>query len=494
MNPAGSRDGLAVLDRCGAVTRQGLIALVGDPALGGPLFIEGLSERGHQAVRAESLAELLQGGAQGRAFDLVFLELPNSRIEDTGRIQEIKRFHASTMVVVVAPSPSTEFVIRVFRAGAFDFVTYPPRPEQLLDLVDRAVALRDKGMERRHLAERLEEERRRVTQLRRELGDDPFGQIKGTSDKIRRLVENMREVARTDCTVLITGESGTGKGLFARALHDASNRSEGPFVEASCVAYSEGILHSELFGHEKGAFTGAIRKKKGRFEMASGGTIFLDEIGEISHATQLLLLRVLQDHTFERVGGEETLEADARLVAATSRNLQRGVEEGSFRKDLYYRLNVIPVHIPPLREHPEDVPVLAQYFLVMAAQRLMRPVGGFSPEVMQRLARHRWPGNVRELENMVERLVAMSRSSIIGLDDIPEDLGSSPGPLPARPGTLRQMEIQRILETLRVCGGNKKLAAQSLGIHRTTLYARMRRYGIPIGEDGGAQESAPRSS
>jgi two-component system response regulator HydG len=240
------------------------------------------------------------------------------------------------------------------------------------------------------------------------------------------------------------------------------------------------VLHSELFGHERGAFTGAAKTKRGRFELAQGGTLFLDEIGEISTATQLLLLRVLQDRTFERVGGEQTLEADVRLVAATNRDLQRAIEEGAFRSDLFYRLNVIPIHLPALREHPEDIPSLAQHFLVRAAERLGKRVDGFSPEALEALVRYRWPGNIRELENTIERMLVLNRTGLVEQQDLPPALAERGRTQPAgpAPGTLQSLERERIAEVLRDAGGNKKLAARRLGIHRSTLYAKLRRYGL----------------
>jgi two-component system response regulator HydG len=249
-------------------------------------------------------------------------------------------------------------------------------------------------------------------------------------------------------------------------------------VEANCVVYSEGILHSELFGHERGAFTGAARTKKGRFELAAEGTLFLDEIGEIPAATQLLLLRVLQDRTFERVGGEETLEANVRLIAATNRDLQEAIQQGEFRSDLYYRLNVIPVHMPALREHPEDIPVMAQHFLASYAARLGREIEGFSEEALGALVRYNWPGNVRELQNVIERIVVLNRGSLVQMPDLPANLREALTEMVFRdmPGTLQDVERVRIADALRESNGNKKLAASRLGIHRSTLYAKIRRY------------------
>jgi two-component system response regulator HydG len=249
-------------------------------------------------------------------------------------------------------------------------------------------------------------------------------------------------------------------------------------------------LHSELFGHEKGAFTGADRAKKGRLELARGGTLFLDEIGDISAATQLLLLRVLQERTYERVGGERTLEAEVRLVAATNRDLQEAMKQGAFREDLFYRLNVIPVHLPPLRERPEDVPLLAQHFLADSAARLGRRIESFTPEAMDALVRHHWPGNTRELENMVERIVVLNRSGVAEVQDLPAEMRQlPPTPDPASGSeTLRSMERRQIIEALRAADGNKKKAARSLGIHRSSLYAKMRRYGLLESAEAGRTE------
>jgi transcriptional regulator with PAS, ATPase and Fis domain len=331
------------------------------------------------------------------------------------------------------------------------------------------------------MAEELESERLKVIRMRTELQlDDPFYKIIGRSGVLTDFVDTIREVARTDSTVLLTGESGTGKSLVARTIHEASSRASGPFVQANCVVYSEGVLQSELFGHEKGAFTGAARMKKGRFELARAGTIFLDEIGEITPAIQLMLLRVLQERTFERVGGEETLDADVRLIAATNRDLQEAIRQGTFRSDLYYRLNVIPIHLPALREHPDDVPVLSQHFLMRSANRLNREVPEFGDDAMDALTRYSWPGNVRELENVMERLVVLVRAGRVELRDLPSAIreGMSDVRLRSAPGTLQELERVRIVDALEQANGNKKLAARKLGIHRSTLYAKLRRYGL----------------
>ena len=439
-----------------------------------------LAAAGHTVDLAADGDEVIEKTRQ-HVYDLVLTDLVFPPTDGIELLKAVKRLRPSTLVVLFSGQAGVENVMRAFRAGAFDFIEKPVPRERLLELAAKAVEVRNLGARRRAMAEELESQRLEVMQLKQQLGlDDPFGKLIGSSAILRGFVETLREVARTDSTVLLTGESGTGKGLVAKTIHEASSRRDEAFVEANCVVYSEGVLHSELFGHERGAFTGAARTKKGRFELAKGGTLFLDEIGEIPAATQLMLLRVLQDRSFERVGGEETLEADVRLIAASNRDLQEAIGQGAFRSDLYYRLNVIPVHLPPLRKHPEDVPVLAQHFVDRCAERLDRHIEGFSDEAMNAMVRYTWPGNVRELENMIERVVVLSRSGTVQLGDLPDPLRDAAGNRTSSvtPGTLQQMERQCIREALRDAGGNKKLAARKLGIHRSTLYAKMRRYGL----------------
>jgi len=448
---------------------------------------EVLAEAGHDAATAASGDEAL-AKTRHTAFDLVLVDLVFPPTDGIRVLEEIKRIRPSTLVVLFSGMATVDTVLSAVRKGAYDFLIKPVDAQVLVDLADRAVTVRHMGEARRRMAADLESERLRVLELKRRLSsDDPFRKILGNSPVTERLLDTLREVARTDSTVLLTGESGTGKGLVARTIHEASTRHAGPFVEANCVVYSEGVLHSELFGHERGAFTGAARLKRGRFELAQGGTLFLDEIGEISPATQLLLLRVLEDRTFERVGGEETLEADVRLVAATNRDLERAIASGGFRSDLYYRLKVIPVHLPPLRERRADIPVLAQHFLHRCAERMGKPVEGFSAAAISALESHSWPGNARELENLTERLVVLARGRHIEISDLPEGMGREGDVAMRSAGTLDEMERGRILEVLRETGGNKKAAAARLGIHRSTLYAKLRRYGL-FGDDDAGDE------
>jgi len=445
-----------------------------------------LADAGHRVETAGSRQGLL-ARLRDEEYDLLLVDTaldgsPDGTLET---LREVKRMRPSALVVAVSEQPSVSLVLGAFRAGAFEFLEKPLSREQVLAIATRAVTVRSMGEKRRRMAEELESERVAVNELREQLNSmNPFQALVGNSVVFQRLLDTLREVARADSTVLLTGESGTGKGLVARAIHQASARRDGSFVEANCVVYSEGVLHSELFGHERGAFTGAARTKRGRFELARGGSLFLDEIGEIAAGIQLLLLRVLQDRTFERVGGEETLEADVRLIAATNRDLQQAIEEGKFRSDLYYRLNVIPVHLPPLREHADDVPVLAQSFLLRCSARAGREVERFADEAMEAMIRYPWPGNIRELENLVERLVVLNRSGVIELDDLPlslRDAATQPQTFRV-PGTLQELERWRIQHVLNETHGNKKLAARRLGIHRSTLYAKLRRYGLSEAE------------
>jgi two-component system response regulator HydG len=435
--------------------------------------IDAVSE---QAAGPGACVQALASGS----YDLVLFFIDENSDPATF-LGTLKRQHPSVPVIVLASNPEPETVVAMFREGAFDFLIRPFPADKLEELLGRVMERRTWGARRKKVARELETERLRVQELEGRIENtDPFEKIIGSSAMVTRLVETAREVSRTDSTVLITGESGTGKGLIAQAIHAASESCAGTFVEANCVVYSEGLLHSELFGHEKGAFTGATRRKKGRFEMAAGGTIFLDEIGDISPATQLLLLRVLQNKTFERVGGEETIESDARLIAATNRDLSSAIANGSFRSDLYYRLNVIPIQLPPLREHSEDIPALAQHFLKRFTRRHVRFAESYHPTALARMAEYPWPGNIRELENAVERMVVLCRTDQITENDLPEGIRELPGRVPHVKGTLDQIEAIRIAEALKETGGNKKLAAMKLGIHRSTLYKKIERYGLEL--------------
>jgi two-component system response regulator HydG len=293
---------------------------------------------------------------------------------------------------------------------------------------------------------------------------------------IYKLIE---DVAPTDATVLIQGESGTGKELVARAIHGNSFRKNKPFVVINCSAYPSTLLESELFGHEKGAFTGAVRQKPGRFEQADGGTVFLDEIGEINASAQIKLLRVLQSQQFERIGGEQKLKVDIRILAATNKNLLDEVKNSSFREDLFYRLNVIPINLPPLRERRNDIPLLSQYFLDRFCEEQNKEIKAFSSEAMRMLLDYSWPGNVRELENTIEHAVVLAKEDMIQVSDIPKGLRDESISAPAKSNkTILENEKKLLQDVLEECGWNKKEAARRLGISRSALYGKLRRYKI----------------
>jgi len=302
----------------------------------------------------------------------------------------------------------------------------------------------------------------------------------GRSPVMRRIAELILDIANSDSHVLIEGESGTGKEVVARTIHEESRRSGGPFVVVNCAAYAETLLQSELFGHEKGAFTGAIRRKPGRFEQADGGTIFLDEIGETSLQTQVVLLRVIQDRQFERVGGEDTISTDARIIAATNRDLTQAMARGIFREDLYWRLNVISINVPPLRERREDIPQLAANFIDLFNSRLGKNIRSLSQKAMDLIFSHHWPGNVRELENAVERAVVLAKGEYITPEDLPAQLKSQE-PLAHEAGGVSNLELlerDHVRSVLDKCEWNKFKAAKIMGISRSTLYSKIRKHGL----------------
>ena len=374
-------------------------------------------------------------------------------------------------IIMLTVRSSLQDKINSLNIGADDYLTKPFINEELLAKVKVMLRIKD-------LHDELKREKNKNILLSRALEKRySFGNILGKNSRMQEIYEFISDIANTDSTVLIQGESGTGKELIARAIHFNSHRKTKPFVVANCSAYSQNLLESELFGHEKGSFTGAIRRKVGRFELAHGGTIFLDEIGEVSPPTQILLLRVLQDHRFERVGGEETLEVDVRVIAATNKNLMEEMKKGTFREDLYYRLNVIPIFVPPLRERKDDIPLLASHFLQKFTHEKKKEVASISPEVMETLLAHSWPGNVRELENTLEHAIIIAKKDKILPKDLPQYLLQKP--LPAQQlVSLQDYERSLILRTLKETNWNKHQTSKRLKINRSTLYGKMKRYGL----------------
>lgn len=374
-------------------------------------------------------------------------------------------------VIILTVRSSLQDKINGLNLGADDYLTKPFVNEELLAKV--RVMLRIKN-----LHDELRQEKNKNILLSQALEKRfGFGNIIGKNERMQEIYELIADISNTDSTVLIQGESGTGKELIAKAIHFNSPRKNKPFIVANCSAYSQNLLESELFGHEKGAFTGAIRRKTGRFELAHGGTIFLDEIGEVSPPTQILLLRVLQDHRFERVGGEETLDVDVRVIAATNKNLMEEIKKGTFREDLYYRLNVIPIFIPPLRERKDDISFLSLHFLKKFNQEKGKKIVDFSPEVMEIFLAHSWPGNIRELENVIEHAVIIAKKDSIFPRDLPQNLLQKSLER-EEISTLYDFEKDLILKTLKETNWNKHKTAKKLKINRSTLYGKIRRYGL----------------
>jgi DNA-binding NtrC family response regulator len=373
-------------------------------------------------------------------------------------------------VIVLTAFSSVESAVAAMKKGAFDYVSKPVDIEELKILIERALSFRSLSEENRQLKKRLGKE-------------FSFDNIIGKSPAMQRMFSTLSMVAPTDATVLITGESGTGKELIANALHQHSRRRNLPFIKLNCAALHENLLESELFGHEAGAFTGASGRRKGRFELANKGTLFLDEIGDMSLQTQAKILRVIQEGEFERLGGAETIKVDVRLLAATHRNLEEMIDNGSFRQDLYFRLSVVPVNLPPLRERGIDIPELAQFFLGRFAEKNRKDIKDFHPEALNLLMQYEWPGNIRELENTIERAVILCLAEQITPQDLPLHLlseevrelreGDSQGGF-----TLRDMEREVIRSTLEKTGNNKSRAAKQLGVARQTLLNKIKEYGL----------------
>jgi len=442
-----------------------------------------LTRLGHDVQGVKGGAEAI-AAYRKRAADVVVTDLRMVPVDGIEVVRTLRGEDPDATVVVISAHGTIATAVEAMARGAIDFMEKPFSPEVLRARVEKAIEIaRERRGARadRGRAEALEEDRLR--------DHDPHGLV-GRSEPMQRVLEQVRKVAGTDATVLVSGESGTGKELVARAIHDAGARRDGPFVTVSCAAIPEGLLESELFGHERGAFTGAVRRKLGRFELADGGTLFLDEVGEIPPSIQVKLLRVLQERKIERVGGEGSVDVDVRLVSATHRDLARMVAEGGFRQDLYYRLDVVPIRLPPLRERPGDVEELARTFLARAAPRLGRQVTGFSAEAMDLLRRHRWPGNVRELQNLIEQALVFAEGPEVTVADLPEGVRRpfEPARLPvpagdrSLPEVLDDLEKQLVLAAFEKARGVKAEAARLLGIKPSALYYKLEKYGIARGE------------
>jgi DNA-binding NtrC family response regulator len=403
--------------------------------------------------------------------DLVITDLRMPRMSGEDLLRKIIGAYPRMPVIILTGHGTIETAVEAMRGGAVDFFTKPVDLDRLSLVVRKALS--DTDLYAEH--ERLKEE---VQQLK---ARNRYDRIIGKSQKMVELMDTVSQVAPTKASVLITGESGVGKELVADAIHELSNRSKGPFIKVHCAALTASLLESELFGHEKGSFTGAVKEKKGRFELADGGTIFLDEIGEIDAQTQVKLLRVLQERQFERVGGEKSITVDVRIVCATNRDLPKEIEKGNFREDLYYRLNVVHLDVPPLRERKDDIPLLMTSFLQQFNSENGRSIEAFSNQAKRALLGYEWPGNIRELRNCIESAVVLARTSIIEVEDLPVHIGKAQNTssVSLEVGiTLAEAEKQLIISTLASCAGNKTKAAEVLGIGRKTLHRKLQEYHI----------------
>jgi DNA-binding NtrC family response regulator len=449
---------------------RGRILIVDDEANARAALSEILREEGYETETAADGFKAL-GKLGSFSPDLILTDLKMPGLDGLGLLKEARAASPSTVLVVMTAFGTIDSAVEAIKLGAENYLTKPLEPGGLIAVVERAMEKARLMAEAAVLRERLRER-------------NAFGHIVGEHPSMKAMLETVAQVAPSRSSVLIVGESGTGKELVAAALHRASTRAQQPLVRLNCAALSESLLESELFGHERGAFTGAVGRREGRFKQADGGTLFLDEVGEIPAATQVKLLRFLQEREFERVGGNETLKVDVRVVAATNVDLEDRVRRGQFREDLFYRLNVIRIDLPPLRDRRTDVPQLAGFFLRRYAQENGKRIGGFSDEAMQRLVAWPWPGNVRELEHAVERAVVLCRSERIEVEQLPGPMtvgaarGKEGDGRPVIPGSsIAELERYAILETLRAVGGSTSKAAKILGVSARKIQYKLHEYG-----------------
>lgn len=454
-----------------AVVSELDMLVVEDEAFQREMLRDFLTREGHRVTKAESGEKALQL-LESSLFDLILLDFRMPGMNGLDLLRQIKLINPEIEVVIMTAYGTIETAVEAMKAGARDYLTKPIDFEELCILIERVAEHRTLVRENR--------------MLRRELKAKGVSAdaIRYHSRKMAELVNLAGRVAPSQATVLIRGETGTGKELFARLLHHLSPRAERPFVVVNCAAIPETLLESEFFGHEKGAFTGAVQRRIGRFEQADGGTLFLDEIGELTPAVQVKLLRFLQEREFERVGGERTLKADVRIISATHQDLEAGVKAGSFREDLFYRINVVTMVIPPLRERREDIPLLIDHFVVRFARENHKKIDGISREARDLLIRYEYPGNVRELENIMERAVVICRGSVVLRDDLPfADLLREPeAALPGLDGSLNAaleaLERRMLQEALTQAAFNQSQAARLLGLNERMLRYKLRKYGL----------------
>ena len=423
-----------------------------------------LEEDGYHVETAET-AEAALGMIGEKEFDMAFVDIKMPGIDGIELLKRLKDQYATIDVVMMTAYASVDNAVEAMKVGAYDYLTKPFDPDYVSMMVRKIIAKRQLEQENVRLKENIETALKHV-------------HIIGESPAIKEILSQVEEVASSDTSVLIGGESGTGKEMVARAIHYASPRRFEPLVVVSCGALPEGLVESELFGYERGAFTGAFYKKKGKFEAANGGTLFLDEIGELNAKMQVDLLRVLQEREITRIGSNKSIKVDFRVLAASNRNLKEMVDEGSFREDLYYRLNVFNIYVPPLRERVEDIPLLVEHFISMLRRQTGKQVEGITAQALNKLKQHGWPGNVRELQNAVERAFVTAKGKLITTEELaflePEKI-----PVATSPSlSLADIEKMHIENVLKECDFNISMGAKVLGIDRTTLYNKMKKYGI----------------
>ena len=432
-----------------------------------------LEPEGYSVETFTNAGEAMKRLKDGEPADIVITDLMMPDMDGFGVIENVRSVDKDIIVIVITAYSSVESAVKAIKAGAYDFIPKPFDPEHILIVVKRAVEARRLKLEN--------------IGLKRQLSNASYmSEIIGASQEMRQVFDMIEKVKDTDGTVLLIGESGVGKELVAKAIHYGSKRAENPFIAINCGALPDELLESELFGYEKGAFTGAVSRKTGLFEAANGGSVFLDEVSSISPRMQVKILRFLQERSFIRLGGKETISVDVRIIAATNEDLRESVNKGSFRKDLYYRVNVIPVEIPPLRERRDDIPLLIRHFIEKFSSKTGKKISGISKEAEDMLVRYKWEGNVRELENGIERAITITDDEIIGTDDLPDDVKNkiqrieqSASPYFAEL-TLFDVEKLHIENVLKAADGNKSKASRILGIDYSTLLRKLKSMDIEV--------------
>jgi len=432
-----------------------------------------LEPEGYSVETFTNAGEAMKRLKDGEPADIVITDLMMPDMDGFGVIENVRSVDKDIIVIVITAYSSVESAVKAIKAGAYDFIPKPFDPEHILIVVKRAVEARRLKLEN--------------IGLKRQLSNASYmSEIIGASQEMRQVFDMIEKVKDTDGTVLLIGESGVGKELVAKAIHYGSKRAENPFIAINCGALPDELLESELFGYEKGAFTGAVSRKTGLFEAANGGSVFLDEVSSISPRMQVKILRFLQERSFMRLGGKETLSVDVRIIAATNEDLRESVNKGSFRKDLYYRVNVIPVEIPPLRERRDDIPLLIRHFIEKFSSKTGKKISGISKVAEDMLVRYKWEGNVRELENVIERAITITDDEIIGTDDLPDDVKNkiqrieqSASPYFAEL-TLFDVEKLHIENVLKAADGNKSKASRILGIDYSTLLRKLKSMDIEV--------------